>query len=112
MLNYIKLNQIKIIEWAKVRISQENREFIRGAFDESFDFAELYLFGSRLDDTKKGGDIDLLIISEKKLDFLQISNFRILLLRRLGDRKIDIVNFTYDNDSSFFKLIKHEAEKI
>ncbi len=49
----------------------------------------IYLFGSRVDDTAKGGDIDLLVISEKinlmaKLDILA------QLHQKLGERKIDI----------------------
>ena len=54
--------------------------------------AELYLFGSRADSTKKGGDIDLLIIFKnseqifqfKKLDFL------VALKKKLGERRIDV----------------------
>jgi len=95
-----------------MRISEQNREYIRIAFAEHFSEGELFLFGSRTDDSKKGGDIDLLIISPKKFDFKTISNFRIALLRALGDRKIDVVNFTPNDDSPFFNLIKDEAIKI
>lgn len=52
--------------------------------------AQLYLFGSRVDDTKKGGDIDLLIVSDvvKKKD-LRI--LRVEFFKHFGEQKIDIV---------------------
>ena len=50
------------------------------------------MFGSRVDDSKRGGDIDLLIKPEspdemltRKLQFLGI------LEREMGERKIDVV---------------------
>lgn len=59
----------------------------------------VYLFGSRTDDHKKGGDIDLFINNtneaaltmEAKIDFLAG------LKSEIGDRKIDVV---FDNDST------------
>jgi len=54
----------------------------------------IWLFGSRVDDSKKGGDIDLyietyyddpILISQKKITFL------VELKRRIGDQKIDII---------------------
>jgi predicted nucleotidyltransferase len=58
----------------------------------SFKDTKIYLFGSRLDDTKKGGDIDLLISFSDKSD---LPNFRRLdflveLKKQIGDRKIDV----------------------
>jgi uncharacterized protein len=55
--------------------------------------SKVFLFGSRVDDTKKGGDIDLYIETvlsseealEKKIDFL------VDLKIKIGDRKIDVV---------------------
>ena len=52
--------------------------------------AKVYLFGSRIDDTLKGGDIDLLVLSSTitlmdKLDLLAG------LHQKLGDQKIDLV---------------------
>lgn len=55
----------------------------------------IYLFGSRTDDTRRGGDIDLLIelASPMPPDARLDAKLRILaaLHRRLGERKIDLV---------------------
>ena len=69
--------------------------------------ALVYLFGSRVDDAKKGGDIDLYIVPEikdnlpeKKIQFLTA------LVMNLGDQKIDVI--IAKNDGS---LIEKEALK-
>lgn len=61
-------------------------------FDEN---AEVYLFGSRVDDCKKGGDIDLYIILKHKNTAEQIFEkkikFLVALERLIGDQKVDVV---------------------
>ncbi len=53
----------------------------------------LYLYGSRIDASLRGGDIDLLLIvrSSKKAKELVKERFRILshFKKKLGDRRID-----------------------
>ncbi len=60
----------------------------------------MWLFGSRVDDAKKGGDIDLLVrpqvrsaedAAEPQQAFMQKIKMLNLLERYLGERKIDIV---------------------
>ena len=70
--------------------------------------AKLYLFGSRVDDSKRGGDIDLLVVSEK----LKKRDLRILRIRfyeKFGEQKMDIVlddgNFT----NIFHKIVLKKA---
>ena len=68
--------------------------------------AKIHLFGSRVNDNKKGGDIDLLIFS-KKLTFEDNLKIKIELKEIIGDQKIDLiiakdksnpfVNFVYDS---------------
>ena len=59
---------------------------------------KVYLFGSRVDDSRRGGDIDLLVrtTSEKKgiLDRVRMAS-RIKSL--IGDQKIDIIGDYEDN---------------
>lgn len=59
---------------------------------------KVYLFGSRVDDSRRGGDIDLLVrtTSEKKgiLDRVRMAA-RIKSL--IGDQKIDIIGDYEDN---------------
>ena len=59
---------------------------------------KVYLFGSRVDDSRRGGDIDLLLrtTSEKKgiLDRVRMAS-RIKSL--IGDQKIDIIGDYEDN---------------
>lgn len=53
---------------------------------------KVYLFGSRLDDTKRGGDIDLLIrTAEEKKGVLARIRMIAQLKFLLGDQKIDII---------------------
>lgn len=63
------------------------REFIKTTFKSLCD-GEVYLFGSRTDELKKGGDIDLLFVSEniKKED---IRKFRIEFFKKFGEQKLD-----------------------
>ena len=52
--------------------------------------AKVFLFGSRTDDAKKGGDIDLLIISNT-IDAAMKREIKLKLCDQLGEQKIDIV---------------------
>jgi len=75
-----------------MRLSTQQHQAIKKYFLEVFHDGHIYLFGSRADDDKKGGDIDLYIDSHdkenlvhKKLDFL------VKLKREIGNQKIDVV---------------------
>lgn len=57
------------------------------------DDARVILFGSRVDDSKKGGDIDLLFETEHPIQnrATTMGDLYVSLIRKLGDRKIDIL---------------------
>lgn len=59
--------------------------------------ARVYLFGSRVDDTKKGGDIDLLLMSGKITADTKRA-IKMKLYETLGEQKIDIVVAADDSD--------------
>ncbi len=44
-----------------MRLSASEVEVMREVFRKTFGHGSLYLFGSRTDDTKRGGDIDLYV---------------------------------------------------
>jgi predicted nucleotidyltransferase len=55
--------------------------------------SRVILFGSRADDAQKGGDIDLLFETDHLVDnrATTIGALYVGLIRKLGDRKIDII---------------------
>lgn len=74
-----------------MRLTQSEKEAICEAFNATFSEGEVILFGSRADDSKKGGDIDLYLkvpkaeaIQQKKVEFL-------VRLRQKIYNKIDVV---------------------
>jgi predicted nucleotidyltransferase len=58
---------------------------------------EIILFGSRVDDQKKGGDIDLYIKSQTGNDFTHKIKFLLALEQKIGEQKIDVVLATDKN---------------
>ena len=84
--------------------SREIQTIIRVAKEIYGEDVAVYLFGSRVDDTKRGGDIDLLIrtIGEKKGVLARIRMIS-RLKQCLGNQKIDIIG---DHEDS---LVVHEA---
>ncbi|NOT17947.1 MAG: nucleotidyltransferase domain-containing protein [Sulfuriferula sp.] len=75
-----------------MRLNPAEVDIIQAAFRATFHQGELYLFGSRVDDSKRGGDIDLYVVpaqmqnlSATRIDFL------VKLKQGLGEQKIDVV---------------------
>lgn len=83
-----------------MRLSQEAVTAIIEAFKKHFLNGDaLWLFGSRVDDTKRGGDIDLCIQTheeDRKKLFERKIHFLVDLEKYLGEQKIDVVITTFD----------------
>ena len=90
-----------------MRLNQQYISVIKQSFQDVFQNGEVYLFGSRVDDSKKGGDIDLyLIVSQKVNLFRKKLKFLSKIKKILGEQKIDVV-FNIDKN----RLVEKEAIK-
>jgi predicted nucleotidyltransferase len=85
---------------------------IKSRIHESIPSADVFLFGSRVDDSAKGGDIDLLLLTEEKLPLVSINRIRRLILNDIGEQKIDIVNFTKSITHPFKSLALESAIRL
>ena len=65
----------KIVKYAKMNFSNFN----------------LYLFGSRVDDSKEGGDIDLFIEIQNVLDLEKQMTFLKQIYKHVTQKKVDLV---------------------
>lgn len=73
-----------------MRLSEKEKSAIVQAIHSIDPNAEIYLFGSRADDKKKGGDIDLLILSQT-LGRGDKRKIKFELFEAIGEQKIDIL---------------------
>ena len=75
-----------------MRLNENEIKSIKETFIKIFKDGEIYLFGSRLDDNIKGGDIDLFIINHKSKNILEDKlDFLVTLKQLIGDQKIVII---------------------
>ncbi len=91
-----------------MRLSETMRQIIKTLIQESFGEADLYLFGSRVDDSRVGGDIDLAVDVDLNRDEFRRrkSEFLANMLRRDYDIAIDLVPYNPDN-----ALLREEIHK-
>ena len=97
------------VKTIKMRLSKSEIKNIKSvARDVWGDTTIIYLFGSRIDDSKKGGDIDLYIQLSQKIEpkniMLQKAEFLGRLEILLGEQKIDLlVRTPYNKHLPIFK---------
>ena len=79
-----------------MRLTDNDKKAIKETFFEIFEDGKIYLFGSRVDDTKRGGDIDLYISPSSKT--------------RLASKKIDFLVALANDEQSGFPYIFNEKK--
>ena len=91
-----------------MRLTKTEITMIKKAFYETFKEGEIYLFGSRVDDSLRGGDIDLYLVPKRKFDNEQQRKIKFLIKldEYIGEQKIDVIIAKDKN-----RLIEQEALK-
>lgn len=90
-----------------MRLDEKTKEVIKNSVLKFDPDAQVYLFGSRTDDTKKGGDIDILIISNK-INLSEKIKILSSIFDSIEEQKIDLVIAKSLNETPFIKYISHQ----
>jgi predicted nucleotidyltransferase len=93
-----------------MRLAVPEQVAIHDAIHQADVDAEVYLFGSRTDDTARGGDIDLLVLS-KRIGLMKKLEILAQLHEKLGERKIDIAIFP-DTKRPFAKIALEKGIRL
>lgn len=103
---------LRLIFFIYMRLTSQQIIQIRQAVvQESHQNTDIYLFGSRLDENKKGGDVDLLLKTKMPLPLKTIAMLKIQLESQLM-LPVDIVNYYEQQSSTFVQLACAQAVKI
>lgn len=73
----------------------------------------IFLFGSRLDDSPRGGDIDLYVETETTTRLQDKISFIVNLKMKMDDQKIDVVvNDSGNKDRKIFNIAKQTGIEL
>jgi predicted nucleotidyltransferase len=93
-----------------MRLTDYEKQAILDAVKTADSGAAVWLFGSRTDDSQKGGDIDIAILSPRMSLWGKI-HVRQKIEDALGEQKIDIV-LSRDGSSPFFALAQSKGIRL
>jgi predicted nucleotidyltransferase len=93
-----------------MRLTHEQVEDIRSVVTKRDPGASVFLFGSRTDDSRRGGDVDILVLS-RLLGAGDRRAMKLDLYRRLGWRKIDLL-LARDTSKPFVRLALERGIKL
>lgn len=95
-----------------MRLMPQEADVIRQQVRRLDPQAEVYLFGSRADPTRRGGDIDLLVVSDR-LGFREVLRLRREILDRIGWQQLDLVVRRRDQlDDPFAALARAQGIRL
>lgn len=95
-----------------MRLMAAQAELLKSKIQSYLPDAQVYLFGSRVDDTQKGGDIDILVLADRPLSFQEKFAVKLAFYQRFGEQKIDIVSFTRSDEASFKQIALLNAVQL
>lgn len=93
-----------------MRLANEELSVISDTIRQADTQAQIYLFGSRVDDAANGGDIDLLVLS-KRINLMTKLDILAGLHQKLGERKIDIAVYP-DATRPFPRMVIQEGVRL
>jgi 2-hydroxy-3-keto-5-methylthiopentenyl-1-phosphate phosphatase len=93
-----------------MRISEYERNTIVESVLAIDPKAGIWLFGSRTDDIKKGGDLDIAVLS-KRIGIVDKIRIKRSICNKIGEQKIDLLVSSCGEDP-FFKLILEQGIKL
>ena len=94
-----------------MRLTEDEINNIKKSVLSLDEHAGVYLFGSRVDDSQRGGDIDLLITS-RRLKKRDLRTIRREFFDRFGEQKMDLLLDAGDTNNAFINMIKPNAIKL
>lgn len=85
-----------------MRLTEHEKTSIKSIILNFDPYARIYIFGSRADDSKKGGDIDILVFSDK-ITGSDRRAIKLKLYEAIGEQKIDLL-IAIDATDPFTKI--------
>ena len=96
----------------RMRMSQPQAALLKKEIQARLPQGRVYVFGSRANDTKRGGDIDILVVGDKRLSIFDRLKVRTAFYRASGMQKVDSVSVTAEEPSAFRDAVLREAVEI
>ena len=94
-----------------MRLSESEQQAIKQSVSVFDKQAKVVLFGSRANDAARGGDIDLLIISDN-IKQQHLGQIRWKLWEKLGEQKIDIILSKRQLSDTFARIAFEQGEVL
>ena len=95
-----------------MRLPSQYAEFFKAEAAALRSGAGVYLFGSRKDMARKGGDVDILVLSTPKLNWEEAAHIRRRFWEQFGFQKLDLVCFSPEDRSAFKDLVMLDAIRL
>lgn len=95
-----------------MRLSIEKIDNLKNSITSILPHSKIYLFGSRVDNSKKGGDIDILILAERRLNFREKAKIERAFFEKFGEQKLDLISFEYNSNNAFKEVALEEAIRL
>lgn len=92
-----------------MRLSTTQQQDILQATRQNFGTdARVWLFGSRVDDTRRGGDVDLYVETEQRISPMSVLRCKMVIEERL-DLHVDLVVNDHVKDEPIYHIAKQQG---